>query len=517
MQNRAHKQWLALRFPRLAMEVYGVDENHNTAVIVTHKQRVACANSIAINHGIKIDMPSSTAGLLVDCQTLERDIQLEQQAIQQLAECLYHYTPYIEIQAPNHLTDSGLMLEVSRSVKLFKSVSNIITLIDQALKNKHFLFEMGFAHTAKAAWLLSFKKQPINSTAQRQVFIDQLSELHISLLAKTPQNTMQSKALEQHIYELDKSGFETLNDIIRQIQKQSLASIRKRWGQSFTQFIADIFDIEQHLNQAGLFEKPAEIYQPEEFFYDSLQFDYPINNLEQLQQPMELLLSNLSNYLIKRQLHCQKIEWLLFDIYHNKQAITVHCNQPQSQWPLLFELSNIQLQAQTLAFKVDTLELICRNTLPAQNSSGTLGFSGNSSTAHIKTQHDFDLVTAKLKARLGEQALFKVSYKDSHIPEQSNQKIAAHEKPVEGLPSELRPALRPSWLFSSPQLIQEKQQTLFWRGKLKLLQGPERIEGSWWDTPTARDYFIAQRDDYLRLWVFYDLQKKRWYAQGVFS
>ncbi|SMF05101.1 protein ImuB [Alteromonadaceae bacterium Bs31] len=517
MKSTVNKLWIALRLPMLPMEVFGFYANHSSALIVIHKQQVVCANELAQNNGIKTGMPSSTAGLLVDCQTQERDTSLEQHAMQQLAECLYRYTPYIELQLPNHVTDSGFMIEVSRSIKLFKGLSNIIEHIQQDLKNKHYQFELGLAHTNKGAWLLSFRPPLISKNANRQEFINRLSNLNLSLLAKTPQSTIKCKQLEQHIQNLDKSGFSTLGDITRQIQSQSLASIRKRWGQSFTAFVADIFDIEQQINQPSLFEKPIELYQPEDFFYDSIQFDYPISNLEQLQQPMEFLLNNLSEYLIKRQLHCQKIDWLLFDIYHNRQEISVHCSQAQSQWQLLYELSNIQLEAKTLTFEVDTLELICRNTLPAENHTGKLAFSGNHSADKVKNQQNFAIVTAKLKARLGEQALFKVSYNDSHIPEQSNIKIDINDTAEDSLPAVHLAALRPSWLFNSPQAIQEKQQTLFWRGKLELLQGPERIEGNWWDTPTARDYFMAQREDFLRLWVFYDLQKKRWYVQGVFS
>jgi len=516
------KTWIALRFPLLPLEVFAVNsrinEGADTAIIVTHKQQVVCANPNAVNQGIKQHMSVTTAQILVQSQLLERDLQIEKAAIHQLANTLYSFTPYIEKQTPNPNTHSGLLIEVSRSLTLFKGLGNIITLIQQELQAFNFHYCLGTAHTSKAAWLLSFDKQkkiPDNEKpCARTGVIEQLQKLDSTLLAQCPQHTISNTQLQAHIAALKKSGFNSLGDIVRQINTQSLASFRKRWGQAFSQLIADIFDIDQVTLQPSLFEKPTTLFQPEEFFHDSIQFDYPITNSAQLIPPMEYLLQNLSRYLCNRQRQCQSIDWVLMDIYHHKQQLEVHTSENQNQWPLLLELSRIQLDAQTLNFEVDTLELRCRNSMPLQASSHSLHFDGDTSARRDKLNHDFTVTTAKLKARLGEDALFKIACTDRHIPEQSQKKvtIANNTKPS---PTPTPTAVRPSWLFEPPLPIQQRQQYLFWRGRLELLQGPERIEGDWWQSPTARDYFIARRDDHLRLWIFYDQLNKSWFVQGV--
>jgi len=71
--------------------------------------------------------------------------------------------------------------------------------------------------------------------------------------------------------------------------------------------------------------------------------------------------------------------------------------------------------------------------------------------------------------------------------------------------------------LEKPVAIEKNNNDLFWRGQIRLLVGPERIQGQWWKKPTARDYFLAQRQDAVRLWIFHDLHNDQWYVQGIFG
>jgi protein ImuB len=42
------------------------------------------------------------------------------------------------------------------------------------------------------------------------------------------------------------------------------------------------------------------------------------------------------------------------------------------------------------------------------------------------------------------------------------------------------------------------------------------VQSHWWDTPCGRDYYVAQRTDHARLWIFFDVHKKAWFVHGVF-
>jgi len=499
------------------MEVLGIAHNSNEAVVITQKQQVLCATLKAQQQGIKAGIATTTAQLFTPCQSIERDIQREQAAIHQLADALYSYTPYIEKHSPCALRDSGLTIEISRSLQLFKGLNRLKELVNNTLDNHHFFACSSLGHTNKSAWLLSYTTETHDNNPEREHIMARLCTLSIDVLKHCPQHIFTPPKLHSHINALDKSGFNTLGDIMQQIDKQSLASFRKRWGHPFAQLLADIFDIDAGLEQPSLFEQTVEVHQPEEHFYEHLQFDYPIRGSEQLYLPMECLLKNLSEYLTTRQLQCQNIEWLFFDIYHNKYTLSVHSSDSQNQWPLLLELTHIQLQAQSLPFEIDSIELLCQNPSPLEATNQHLNFESPKYEKPHKLSYNFAVTTAKLKARLGDGALFKIQYQDSHIAEQSNTKTPLESPPQPFLDKGPIGTLRPSWLFNAPLPIQEKQQVLYWRGRLHLLQGPERIEGNWWATPTARDYFMAQRDDNLRLWIFYDLLNKQWYVQGVFA
>ena len=47
--------------------------------------------------------------------------------------------------------------------------------------------------------------------------------------------------------------------------------------------------------------------------------------------------------------------------------------------------------------------------------------------------------------------------------------------------------------------------------------GPERIETAWWRGPTVRrDYWRIETNTNRWLWVYRDLQNRRWYLHGEF-
>lgn len=505
--------WLALRLRDLPLNALGLcslesDAQTQPALVVIEKQRVICANQTAQAAGVEYGMDTTSAQILSQCTAHPRDKTQEEQALAQLAERLYQFTPYIEHYTCTLKPDTGLLLELSRCLQLFSGLAALTQRIVASLQETIFAVSYGLAHSAMGAWLLSYQSnQPpaINGTENKTLFCAQLNSVPIAYLYDYP----------HAVDALHNTGFVTLGDIARQISAQSISSIKKRFGVDFTEMLCGIFLIEHNFQQSSLFDKPLAVHQPVELFCESIQFDYPVRQSDQLHQPAEYLLQKLSDYLRKRQLQCQKITWQLFDIYRNREELTVLCDNPQTHWRLLYDLTLIQLQQRQLPFEVDNLELHCPQPTAVQNRSQNLGFDHRRQSAGHS--HSFAITAAKLKARLGESAVFKLSYRDSYIPEQTNARIALSDTSQQQLPAAHTTALRPSWLFDTPVQLEIRHDNLYWRGQLTLIAGPERIQGNWWSTPTARDYFVAQRHDHLRLWVFLDLHKNTWYAQGIFA
>lgn len=503
--NQDSRLWLALRFSKLPLEALALDVPAEQAIVVTEIKRVIYANEPARAAGVTCVMDATTAQLLSNCALHIRNPEKEAQALSLLSTQLYQFTPYLETYKCEHLPHCGLLLEISSCLKLFSGVQSLTAKIFNYLQTTPYSFAYGLAHTAKAAWLLSFNHADITGNETKTLFCERLKTLPIQLLHDFP-NAVDA---------LEKTGFKTLGDIVQQIDAQKMSSIKKRLGAGFAETIRDIFAIEQNLQQSSLFVKPLPVYKPLEFFSESIQFDYPITQNDQLYYPVENLLQNLSHYLRHRQLECQHIEWILSDIYRNTFLVHVHSDSAESHWQLLYDLTLIQLNNRELPFEVDSLRLICRHTNPIQNRNQLLPFD------HHRKSHsaarNFSITIAKLKARLGEYAIYKLSYCDALLPEDTNRKIPLHESSNQHLPDIHKKALRPAWLLPTPALIEERKQGLYWRGKLTLLIGPERIRTNWWEKPVARDYFVAQRHDYVRLWIFLDLHQKTWHVHGIFS
>lgn len=536
--------WLALQLHQLPLNCHrqGEDALHSNseqAIVVVEKFRVTHLTHGAAQLGIKTNMPIATAQALGNITQLENTPQKQQQAINILQDICYRFTPYIEIH--NSKPHTGLLLEISRCLLLFDGVDCLYTQLNQALNRTPFEYKLAFGHTKHAAWLHTFahshcttftqesldrinslysyasntkrkaekieersiEKSMVNS---RTFFIEQLNQHSIYLLHGYP------KAIES----LDKTGFQTLGDIYKHIEKSGLESLAKRLGTDFSEYLAELYDIDQGIKQTSLFKPPARTYQPQETFCQHIQFDYPIANCEQLHHPMQTLLQQLDDFLRKRQQQIQRLHWHLFDIYQNKDTLTVNGNGLSGQhhnWQQLLALSSIQLESKSLAFEVDILELECQHLQQAQHANQTLAFDGKHNS---QSSNAFELTLARLQSRLGEHAIYKVSAHDSHIPEHTNTQIPATAHANTQLTPAQHNAWRPSWLLHEPIAIHMQKNALYWYGQLQLLQGPERVEGYWWDTPTARDYFVAQREDFVRVWIFYDLFLKKWFVQGVF-
>lgn len=500
--------WLSIRFVDLPLTALDSSESKieidQQSTVVIEKKRVIFANTQAVEAGVQLGMDITTTQLLTPCKVIERDIEQEEKVLHQLSEELYQFSPYLSVYRSTKTPASGLQLEISSCLKLFGGLKSFCDRVEQFLAKSSFAYALGLAHSEKAAWYLSFAPWNISGDENTEFFIQRLNQLPIQLLADYP------KAVDA----LLKSGFTTLGDLATQIQGKSISSFKKRFDQAFVELLCDLYDIDRDFSQHSLFEKPRELYKPDEWFEAEIQFEYPIALVDQLAQPIEQLLIQLSDYLRKRQQETQQIEWQLSDIYRRKEIVLVNSDKPQRQWQLLYDLTLIQLEAKSLPFEVDTLRLSCLRSVQAQLESNTLNF--DQANKH-KAAQDYSRVMAKLKAMMGNAAVYKISYQDSRVPELTNAVIALAEKCHQQLPNIHAKALRPAWLLSSPQLIEQRSQRLFWQGYISPIVGPERVIGNWWEKPVARDYYLATRNDNLPLWIYFDLYHRQWFVHGVFA
>ena len=152
--------WVAIRLPGLPLEVFDTRKSANGCLAVEQNKRVLMATNGATSLGIKSGMKSTMVSALVSdengCDLRSRDPEKETEVLKRLASWAYSYTPYIQ-----RYQEDTLLLEVSRCLRLFGSVENLIQELSESLDHMPYSYQLGMAHTGKGAWLLSFQNHEL--------------------------------------------------------------------------------------------------------------------------------------------------------------------------------------------------------------------------------------------------------------------------------------------------------------------------------------------------------------------
>lgn len=498
--RRRQRLWLAVRLPTLPISA--VTELQDAPQAVADKHRVVAVNRAALAAGVHPGMDVTTAQLLGNTALIRRNEPLEDAALASLEIHLYQFTPHIQRHSMHDPVAHGILMEISTCLSLFGGCEPLVAEAGRILRDTGHQFLMALGHTAAAAWLLTKTPNPLLQETSREDIMSRLKSLPIDLLD-----------LREHRDQLQKMGFATLGDIAAQIDCTRVESLRKRLGQGFAGYLSELFDIEGDFAQRSLFEKPVPILKPLEAFNEGIQFDFPVTAVQHLQLPMECLLQKAEDRWRGRQLECQCIEWQLTAIDDRKETVSVEADKPQINWQLFYDLTMIHFEHRELPFEVDGLRLLCRRETHLENRDLSLDLPGVKKSSGV----DFERTAAKLRARVGDARVYKLSYSDAFLPEQSHTQIPLVLPACQELSPVHQIANRPSWLFTKPEPVDVRGGRLHWRGYLELVAGPERMAGSWWEDTQARDYYVAKRHDALRLWIYRDLVSKQWFVHGVFT
>lgn len=516
--------WLALRFPLLPLEAFDADrqaanKQSEASLVVSAQNKVVAASASCISAGVELGMPASTASLLLNCTQILRDKNKEAVLLTHICDVLYAFTPYIEVYSPNakhDLAEQGVLLELTRSIRLFKGLDALVKQIYSAIDELGLSFVTALGKNGQTAWLLSYQAldldTQLNSNYIEEACIDRVS---IDQLAEFPD---EAAGLKQ-------AGFRTLADVRQQIKSQGAFALQKRWSPAFMAYLKTILGdalfistVQTENKQTELFPLleraiPSVVYSPITPFFESIEFEFPVNSVELLYEPISTLLQRLCDHLVSTQQQCSGVTWRFSDIYHNEHFFDVKSERTYRDWQWLYELTLIQLERTGLPFEVDQLALCETLLTPVHFDTLSLDQSTSQTQASNK---DTQRLIAKLQARVGENNVFKISVCDEHIPELSFQKTDVNQAVNDKLPQHNPYLERPAWLLNTPLPIGEHQNDLYWHGRIQLIRGPEKIAAHWWDSPVERDYFTAVREDHVRLWVFHDTLKNTWCVQGVF-
>jgi len=487
--------WLSIRFTLLPLESLET-QIATTAQVVVENNLVVCANEKAILQGVKPNQSLSTVyALCNEVDILERNLNQEKQRLNNIAILIYAYTPSIAIEG-NEL----LLAEIGNSLKLYGTLEKLLALLTQELEKERLDYQLGLGSTPKTAELTSHyaldKPLPLwitdNLTLAKVQCHKKLSNLPIKLLSIS----------KKTIHKLQSVGINKLAEL----KALPSHSIRKRFGKDLSEYL---------LKLSGERPDPKVYFIPKENFHEKLDFLNVVHHREGLFFSIKRLINNLCQFLSIKQKISQTLRWTLFDSEKNSISFNVLVSNNYINVKTYFELTQLNLERHTLYAPIESISLSADRLSELSGKTDELFGQVEGFTEEI----DF---VKKIQAKLGSNSCHSLQQKEEHLPEfSSTQLVSVINKdtpiPLDNSLSHQESTSQPIWLFDRPKPIKLSSQGLIWRGELKIISHKERIISRWWEQETVKDYFLAEHDNGIVYWIFFERTSKQWFIHGIYS
>lgn len=209
------------------------------------------------------------------------------------------------------------------------------------------------------------------------------------------------------------------------------------------------------------------------------------------------------------------------------QQITVRTAEPTQDMAHLRRLMAERLALTTLAAPASWLRLRTLETTPWAGASTSFLPEDNRKGDKL---HE---LVERLSARLGAQQVLVSAAQADHRAErmQAWQPALQRKTATPPSPSQQQPdALYPAWLLPVPLRLEMDGERPCYRGPLRKLIGPQRVEAGWWGgvqdggRPAVRDYYVAESPEAGLVWIFrerpstcFSEGEVRWYLQGLYA
>ena len=459
---------------------------------MTERKRVGWCNQVAATLGIRAGMSEANAWTLsAQLQAYPRQPEHEQQALHEAALWALHFTPQVSLRA------AGMLLEVEASLRLFNGLDRLLAQLVDGVSDLGLTPQWACAPTATAAWLLAC------SGIDWQKSDDPLTAIPLAAI----------DAALPHLDTLHDIGCHTFG----QLRRMPRAGIARRFGSALLREIDRACGDEAEVH--AWFTAPAS-------FDVKLELPAQVEHTEALLFAARRLLLQLTGWLNAHQSAVTSITlWLHHEPTrqrdHRSTPVVIQLatgsRDPEHLTLLLRErLAQVALIAPVIELALAADQIVA---LAAPNTElfATVASQAESITRLIE----------RLQSRLGGTAVRQLSLQEDHRPEKSFALLPIVMRKGRSTPATAAPiTARPAWLLPQPLPLITRQHKPFYQSPLTLLAGPERIESGWWDDALAqRDYFIAENDLYVLLWIFrlrsgngqYGSNGSGWFLHGYFS
>jgi len=483
-------------------------------VAVVEHERVVLANAPAMALGVCHGMRrGGVQALSADVVQLDRDLAAEAALMTSVALTLLHFTPAVAIDPePESAT---VMLDVTASLRLFGGHRALCRAIRTHVRQLGTFAQVGSGTTAQGATWLA--RQPLRRTsrgivrpARRAVQAARMTRL----LDRLPVECLHVLADPEW---LEGIGCRTLG----QVRRLPRAGLSRRIG---TELLARL---DQAYGQApagfAWFEAPP-------MFAQRMELPGRVESAEGVLAGAQRLLLALSGWLAVQQAGVTRCVLVLeHERYRlgedtDSTPVPLGLAQPSRDSVHLSKLLREKLDKIRFHAPVGGLALRVEAMETCVPQSDSLFPEPGAEPAELGRLLD------TLVARLGRDNVLQPRPLADHRPEHANQWISIDEPPARGSVTGAAPPERPLWLLESPLPLRVQKHRPIHDGPLVMLTRPERIEAGWWDGGLAtRDYFIAERADGLRCWVYRERPGRptrdgqedggeyRWFLHGLFA
>jgi protein ImuB len=485
-----HELWVGVHLPLLAVEAMSAEVRSAPVAIVEPQgqtQYVVAACEKAQRGGVKPQMSMAAAlSLVPELETRSRNPQREQQLLEQLAMRAQRFTPRVSLVPPD-----GLLLEVKGSLHLFGGTEGLFHALEAECRTAGASVMLALAPASLAA-LAGARAGKSFKVTDKSHLIGQVSSLPLIAL-RWPRETIER---------LEKMGVYSVGQALRLPR----AGFARRFG------AAPLAALDR---LRGRDPGPATRFRARERFQRRLDLLYELENHDVLIEVLQPLLQELGTFLQSHQCGITRLECLL----HHRSVQATRCSlrlaspgsNAQHLGKLLAErLATLPLPEPVRACELRT-SLLVRRKLTSNSlwQPGEYGGAAGSESSEL-VEH--------LRARLGHEAVYGVRVVSGHRPETAWRLC----EPGTGSasPSPPWPAFqRPIWLLPAPEPLMHAEGLPRYRGPLRLLSEPERVETAWWDgAEITRDYYKAVDVRGVRLWVYRERKSPhQWFLHGVFG
>ena len=471
--------------------------------------RLYALNPAAASAGLETGQALADAKALRPVlKTLPADPEGDRTTLTGLARWCGRYSPWTAPD-PGAPGEDGVLLDITGCERLFRGEDRQVSGLVSDIRKLGFTAHAAAAPTIGLAWALARFAAP--KTAEGW-----LSAPHHGGAAEHALDRLPVSALRigECAAKLRCFGLER----VRQLRALPRAQLTRRFGPQLA------LRIDQALGRAGESLSPL---QPQTRFRARMRFAEALLMLDSLKQAVREAADMVCAQLEEEGQGLRRVLLTLYRVDGKSFGVSAGTAAPARDPAHIARLINEKLDraAIDIGFGVDMVELCAPAAETMGDAQPGLVEAGRTDPGAVIR------LTDRLTARLGETAVKRAGFRESHRPERASGWRAGNAAPQSAPETQReRPLLvltRPEPAEAVAEIPDGPPRSFTWRRVRHLVaaaEGPERIAPEWWReraAPRTRDYFRVETTEGRRFWLYreglYLLETRdpQWFVHGA--